>query len=96
MYFVGYCENSKACRLYNPKIKSIVISRDVIFDEGKKYGGHQKIIVNDESSNENSSNELNNAHVQPTNGQVSPPSPCTPSTSSPLNLLSQEKENVKK
>ena len=42
--------------------------------------------------------EHNNAHVEPTNGQgqVSPPSSCTPSTSSPPNPLSQEKENVKK
>jgi len=96
--FVGYSENYKAYRLYNPKTKSIVISRNVIFDEGGKYGGHPKLIFDDESTNGDSYNEPNNAHVKPKNGQgqVSPPSSCTTSTSSPLNPLIQAKENVKK
>jgi transposase InsO family protein len=32
--FVGYSEQSKAYRLYNPLTNSIFVSRDVIFDEG--------------------------------------------------------------
>lgn len=39
--FIGYCEISKAYRLYNPKTHKVVISRDVIFDE-KRAWGHQK------------------------------------------------------
>jgi hypothetical protein len=39
--FVGYSEQSKAYRLYNPLTNSIVVSRDVIFYEGGVYG-HKK------------------------------------------------------
>ena len=31
--FVGYCTTSKACRLWCPRKKKIVVARDVIFDE---------------------------------------------------------------
>lgn len=34
---IGYCENSKSYRLYNPKIHKIVVSRDVSFDDGSTY-----------------------------------------------------------
>jgi len=33
--FLGVSEQSKAYKLYNPITKKIVISRDVIFDEGR-------------------------------------------------------------
>ena len=33
--FLGVSEQSKAYKLYNPITKKIVISRDVIFDEGQ-------------------------------------------------------------
>jgi hypothetical protein len=36
--FVGYSEQSKAYKLYNPLTNSIVVSRDMIFDEGGVYG----------------------------------------------------------
>ena len=32
-WLVGYCENTKGWRVWNPKTRKIVISRDVIFDE---------------------------------------------------------------
>ena len=32
--FIGYCETSKAYRLYNREIRKLIISRDVIFQEG--------------------------------------------------------------
>lgn len=35
--FVGYSENSKAYRLYNPISKKVIISRDVKFDEAKLW-----------------------------------------------------------
>jgi hypothetical protein len=39
--FVGYSVQSKAYKLYNPVTNNIVVSRNVIFDEGGVYG-HQK------------------------------------------------------
>lgn len=39
--FIGYCESRKAYRMYNPKNHKVVISRDVIFDEGRAWG-HKK------------------------------------------------------
>ena len=36
--FIGYSDESKAYRLYNPKTKKTLISQDVIFEEGKVYG----------------------------------------------------------
>lgn len=35
--FVGYCENSKAYRLYNVKKRCFSISRDVVFNEAESY-----------------------------------------------------------
>ena len=43
--FIGYSDESKAYRLYNPKTKRTLVSRDVIFEEGKVYGQQQKCIV---------------------------------------------------
>ncbi|KAD4888061.1 hypothetical protein E3N88_20134 [Mikania micrantha] len=37
--FVGYCTNSKAYRLFDITKKSIVICRDVVFDEQGKWNG---------------------------------------------------------
>lgn len=35
--FVGYSENTKAYKLYNPVTKKVIISKDVIFDEAKAW-----------------------------------------------------------
>lgn len=35
--FIGYCEANKEYKLYNPKNHKVVISRDIIFDEGKAW-----------------------------------------------------------
>ena len=35
--FVGYIDESKGYRLYNPKINKMVISRDVIFNESSTW-----------------------------------------------------------
>jgi len=43
--FIGYSEESKTYRLYNPKTKKLIVSRDVIFEEGKFYGKWQKCIM---------------------------------------------------
>jgi len=42
--FIGYSETSKAYKLYNPLTNKLIVSRDVIFDEGGVYG-HQKSHV---------------------------------------------------
>lgn len=42
--FVGYCETSKAYRLYNPSTKKFIISRDVIFMEGEQYFRNHMLI----------------------------------------------------
>ena len=45
---VGYCNSSKAYRLWNPVTRRIIISRDVIFDEDSPFGGYnQKISKQD-------------------------------------------------
>lgn len=36
--FVGYCENSKASRIYIPSQRKVEISRDVTFSEGFSLG----------------------------------------------------------
>lgn len=40
--FIGYYEASKAYRLYNAKTHKVVISRDVIFYEGRAWGHKKK------------------------------------------------------
>ncbi len=35
--FIGYCENIKAYKLYNPISQYVIINRDVIFDESKNF-----------------------------------------------------------
>lgn len=34
---VGYCENSKSFRMWNPVTRKIIISRDVVFREEATY-----------------------------------------------------------
>ena len=47
--FIGYCENNKAYRIYNPKNKKITISRDVKFMENSQYEEvniHKNTVIN--------------------------------------------------
>ncbi|KAJ0919535.1 putative RNA-directed DNA polymerase [Helianthus annuus] len=44
MIFVGYSENSKGYKLFNPLTNKITISKDVIFDENKRW------VINNEST----------------------------------------------
>jgi hypothetical protein len=46
--FVGYSNDSKAYRLFNPATRSIVKSRDVIFDEKDKARDSVEVGVNSE------------------------------------------------
>ena len=42
--FVGYSEEIKAYMLFNLNTNKIFVSRDVIFDEGGKYGHKKKHV----------------------------------------------------
>jgi len=47
--FVGYSEESKAYRLYNPITKKYVISRDVVFKEEEAWDGSIDKLVGEEA-----------------------------------------------
>ena len=47
--FLGYCEDSKGYRLYNPSTKNFVISRDVQFIEEEAWDGSIEKTVNAKS-----------------------------------------------
>ena len=46
--FVGYSEESKAYRLYNPITKKYVISRDVVFKEEEEWDGSIDKLVDED------------------------------------------------
>ena len=41
--FIGYNEESKAYKLYNPLTNRVVVSRDVIFSEDESWGWNDVI-----------------------------------------------------
>jgi hypothetical protein len=45
--FVGYSEQSKAYRLYNPITKKLIVSRDVKFQEDKSWDNQTNEIIVD-------------------------------------------------
>lgn len=42
--FVGYNDNSKAYQVYTPRIRKVMINRDVIFDESKTGYKYLKLV----------------------------------------------------
>ena len=48
--FVGYSEDTKACKLYDPVTRKVIISRDVQFVENESWDGtienNFKIVLN--------------------------------------------------
>eukprot|EP00253_Pinus_taeda_P004625 PITA_04625 len=44
--FVGYCDESKAYKLYNPSTKKLIVSRDVQFIEDEAWDGSLERTVN--------------------------------------------------
>jgi len=44
--FIGYCDESKAYKLYNPSTKKLIISRDVQFIEDEAWDGSLEKTVN--------------------------------------------------
>ena len=77
---MGYSEERKAYKLYNPITNKILISRDVIFDEGGVHG-HQKGHVEKPKSVLDNDIIVDNDNENPTNGSISrsPSPPRSPS-----------------
>ena len=44
--FVGYSENTKAYKLYDPVTRKVIISRDVQFVENESWDGTVNIVLN--------------------------------------------------
>jgi len=63
--FIGYCENSKAYKFYNPKSHKIIVSRDAIFDEGGEYNNKklQHSVLEEESLEEKETTKEHPIHV---------------------------------
>lgn len=84
--FIEYTEESKEYRIYNPKTKNIIMSRDAIFEEGKVYEYKKKCMVDigGEVPNKEKASNLKmvqlNICISLLNLQIVPLSP--PSTSS--------------
>ncbi|KAJ0795409.1 putative RNA-directed DNA polymerase [Helianthus annuus] len=66
--FIGYSENSKGYRLYNPTTNKVIISRDVTFDEGRDWET-DKTDENSRDSQLNCENE-NNEDMAPTRQEI--------------------------
>jgi hypothetical protein len=69
--FIGYSENSKAYKLYNPITKKTIISRDVIFNEDEnwtKNGKTGEVPYIHEFEYENQNQQIE--QIQNTNNEV--------------------------
>ena len=79
--FIGYCEDSKGYRLYNPSTKKFLISRDVQFIEEEAWDGSIEKTVNVKSclshdEDEEDVVEINNSSIAqppPTQGPQGTP-----------------------
>ena len=62
--FIGYSEESKAYRLYNPSTKMFFISRDVQFIEEEAWDGSIKKTMNVKSflSHDDNEDEMDEIH----------------------------------
>lgn len=62
---IGYYDNLKAYKFYNPKNRKIIMSRDVIFDEGGEYSDKklQEKLFKEESLEEKISTKEHPIHV---------------------------------
>ena len=48
--FIGYCDESKAYKLYNPSTKNLIVSRDVQFCKEEAWDGSVEKTVNMKTS----------------------------------------------
>ena len=77
--FVGYSEESKAYRVYNPITKKYVISRDVVFKEEEAWDGSIDKLVGEEYVTSHAEDEEDEQGTH--GGQLTPRTPTrrTPS-----------------
>lgn len=52
MVFIGYERSTKAYRLYNPETKRICVSRDVVFEEGRKWNWESTNLPSEDDNGE--------------------------------------------
>ena len=79
--FVGYSEESKAYKLYNPTTKKVIISRDVQFVEDEAWDGSIEKTVNISASIPQEENEVSASTNIP--AIVTPTTPIQAQQSSP-------------
>jgi hypothetical protein len=46
MVFIGYEQNSKAYKMFDPSSRNLVVSRDVVFEEGIQWNWDSKNVEN--------------------------------------------------
>jgi len=63
--FIGYSEESKACRLYNPSTKKLIVSRDVQFIEEESWNGSIEKIMNLKTSLSHDEDDKEMAEIHP-------------------------------
>lgn len=71
--FIGYCDESKAYKLYNPSTKKLIVSRDVQFIEDEASDGSLEKIVNVKTIVSHGEEEEGTAANNPS--LVAPPTP---------------------
>ena len=76
--FIGYSEESKAYRLYNPSTKKFIVSRDVQFIEEEAWDGSIEKIVKvkhflSHDENDEDLAEIHTPIATPTQGQQGTP-----------------------
>jgi hypothetical protein len=98
MVMVGYEPGGKAYRLFNPATKRVLVSRDVVFDEGKgwNWDGSDATGGEDVEFTVEYSHEATPTHFVPSSpSPADPPTPFTPAmppsdvTSTPTGSASQ-------
>ena len=72
--FVGYSEESKAYRFYNPITKKYVISRDVVFKEEEAWDGSIDKLVGEEAVTPHTEDEEDEQGTH--GGQLTPHTPA--------------------
>ena len=71
--FLGYCEDSKGYRLYNPSKKKFVIRRDVYFIEEESWDGSIEKTINVQSCLSHDEDEEDVVEINTSSVEQPPP-----------------------